>query len=161
LFDYIPVTLKQRASDVCVGGAAIPWPVFRTLACGVLTALLHLQNHHVVHLDVKMDNILVDTSDDDVTRHRAVLCDFGCAHRTTEDNALETYVCCIISAMLRGVLETSDWMGWFNARHLMDWLKLTSLMCWFNARHLMDWFKLTSLMGWFNERLVLRDVSDP
>ena len=51
--------LDRYAARACEGGAFITTSAFKKLACDVISALLHLQRYHVLHLDVKLDNILV------------------------------------------------------------------------------------------------------
>ena len=73
LLEYIPLSLE---SFLKAATGHIDWRTFKVLALGILEALLHLQRHHVLHLDVKPANVLLDTSESVL---RAVLCDFGTA----------------------------------------------------------------------------------
>lgn len=52
---------------------------FASLALTLLRGEVHLSTHNYCHLDMKPDNVLVDSVDPD--RPVAILCDFGCARK--------------------------------------------------------------------------------
>ena len=77
LLEYFPTSLESFLKDM---SGPIDWRTFKTLALCILEALLHLQRHNVLHLDVKPANVLVDTgTGTSESVLRAVLCDFGTA----------------------------------------------------------------------------------
>ena len=53
------MVLIRYASLVRESGSTISAACFRTLAIDVVSGLLHLTKHRVLHLDIKLDNILV------------------------------------------------------------------------------------------------------
>ena len=53
------MVLIRYASLVRESESTISAPCFRTLAIDVVSGLLHLTKHRVLHLDIKLDNILV------------------------------------------------------------------------------------------------------
>jgi serine/threonine protein kinase len=80
-------TLQAALNDL-PAGVAVPQAFAVKALADVASALLHCQQHLVVHMDIKTDNILIDGPDD---APRAILCDFGCAVRMPDDRMTERY----------------------------------------------------------------------
>ena len=66
--EYHPVTLEAYRARFPL---PLPWPVLWRLSRDLVAAVVHLQRHGVLHLDLKADNVLVAHDG------RAVLADFG------------------------------------------------------------------------------------
>ena len=87
VFEYFPTTMRSLASNSCKAfNSRSPWLLYRKLATDIISALEHLRRHNTLHLDVRLENILVEMSAED-TPLRAILCDFGCA-KTLEDGLM-------------------------------------------------------------------------
>jgi serine/threonine protein kinase len=67
-------------------GTAVPIGFAIKVLADIASGLLHCQQHFVVHMDIKTDNILIDGPND---APRAILCDFGCAVRLPDDKMTE------------------------------------------------------------------------
>ena len=90
VMEYIPLTLAAFLGNL---KCSIDWPTFKVLALDVLSGLKHLQRHGVVHVDVRLPNILVDVGGGRGSRGlRAVLCDFGAAMYSASGNATKRCV---------------------------------------------------------------------
>lgn len=62
----------------------LPPTVVRSWACQLLEGLQCLHEQHIIHRDVKGDNVLVDTTVDPATMSQIKLVDFGAARRLTD-----------------------------------------------------------------------------
>ena len=85
VFEWLPVTLggwaRQRFQQLEAAGTvadALPWRDVAVKALDVARGLRHLEEHSVVHRDLKMDNVMVASDG------RAVLADFGTAVRVSD-----------------------------------------------------------------------------
>jgi serine/threonine protein kinase len=78
-------TLQAALREVSKEAAPLTRFAIKVLA-DVASGLLHCQQHLVVHMDIKLDNILIDGPND---APRAILCDFGCAVRLRDDRMTE------------------------------------------------------------------------
>ena len=73
VMEFIPLAVNlQRMIDEDV---TYPW---RKYAQQLVAAVGYLHQHNILHLDIKPDNILVDT------KHQCKLIDFGCSQRKSE-----------------------------------------------------------------------------
>ncbi len=97
LLRYHPQTLEQYICEECP--RPMPLPLFLCLAVDLLQAYDVLEEHHVVHLDAKPNNVLVDFCEPASSmdagavlacRPRAIVADFGTARETAPDGTLET-----------------------------------------------------------------------
>jgi serine/threonine-protein kinase PRP4 len=87
LFEYMPFNLSETLSKFGKN-VGINLTAVRSYAKQLLTALQHLEDHRVVHADIKLDNILVSTDFSTVK-----LCDFGSAFFETDtDNDPTPYL---------------------------------------------------------------------
>ena len=84
LLRYHPLALDKFMSECCP--RPTPLPTFLHLAVGLLSAYEFLDTHHVVHLDAKANNVLVDVSVPE--QPVCVLADFGTARVTAADGTL-------------------------------------------------------------------------
>ena len=84
LLRYHPLALDKFMSECCP--RPTPLPTFLHLAVGLLSAYEFLGTHHVVHLDAKANNVLVDVSVPE--QPVCVLADFGTARVTAADGTL-------------------------------------------------------------------------
>ncbi|KAL7701500.1 NPK1-related protein kinase-like [Lotmaria passim] len=62
----------------------LPPSVVRSWTRQLLSGLLYLHTQHIIHRDIKGDNVLVDTSADPSTLAQIKLVDFGAARRLTD-----------------------------------------------------------------------------
>ena len=84
LLRYHSLTLDKFMKECCP--RPTPLPTFLHLGVGLLSAYEFLDAHHVVHLDAKPNNVLVD---DSVPEHPVcVLADFGTARITAADGTM-------------------------------------------------------------------------
>jgi serine/threonine protein kinase len=84
LLRYHPWTLDKYMSECCP--RPTPLPTFLHLAVGLLSAYEFLDAQHVVHLDAKRNNVLVDDSLPE--QPVCVLADFGTSRITAADGTL-------------------------------------------------------------------------
>ena len=89
VFEWLPVTLggwaRQRFQQLEAAGIvadALPWRDVAEKALDVARGLRHLEEHSVVHRDLKMDNVMVASDG------RAVLADFGTAVEVCSDGSV-------------------------------------------------------------------------
>ena len=100
LFRCHSCTLETFIKRAHVNAAAGQWlseDVFDSLACGILTGLIHLQRNGVCHFDMKPDNVLVD--DSDPANPVAILCDFGCSRKLPSTWKMDRYKRCWYCAL--------------------------------------------------------------
>ena len=76
LLRYHNLSLAKYMKDV---RGCLPEATFIRLAGGALAGLAHLASYHIAHLDVKPNNVMVDTTDP--RRPTLVFIDFGCAQQ--------------------------------------------------------------------------------
>lgn len=62
----------------------LPPSVVRSWTQQLLSGLHYLHSQHIIHRDIKGDNVLVDTTADPVTQSQIKLVDFGAARRLTD-----------------------------------------------------------------------------
>jgi Serine/threonine protein kinase len=87
LFEYMPFNLRETLSKFGKN-VGINLTAVRSYAKQLLMALQHLEDHRVVHADIKLDNILVSSDFSTVK-----LCDFGSAFFETDvDNDPTPYL---------------------------------------------------------------------
>ena len=96
LLRYHPFSLDTYMRDCCP--RPTPLSTFLHLAVGLLSAYEFLDTHHVVHLDAKPNNVLVDDSTPE--RPVCVLADFGTACVTAADGTLIRCVLCACACVL-------------------------------------------------------------
>ena len=82
VFDYYPTNLRTWLEDQPV---PLPFDALYNLTHQLMEALLHLQQNRVVHLDLKLDNVLVGSEGE------VVLCDFGCSSQFPTANMVMRY----------------------------------------------------------------------
>jgi serine/threonine protein kinase len=74
--------LEQWRQDQ--GTAALPFHSFKPLFGQLLSANYFLRGHNVVHLDLKLDNILIHNNS-------LILCDFGCARKFLSNDMIQPF----------------------------------------------------------------------
>ncbi len=84
LLRYHDMTLETFIKEHCP--AETPMPVLLYLLCGLFSAYDHLEEHRMVHLDAKPNNVLVDLREPD--KPCLILADFGTARITRADGKL-------------------------------------------------------------------------
>ena len=81
LIEYHPLTLPQKLDNL-PGGRKLSWQEIHKYSRDLLSASLFLFNNHVVHLDVKLENILVSRDD------HLILADFGESIHTDHNHCI-------------------------------------------------------------------------
>ena len=113
LMEYLPGNLLQYLRAVKT--ETIGFDSFYLLAMHVLYGLHFLQQHDVIHFDVKPENILVEmrshrsTSGTDAPI-RAVICDFGCARLCPRDGHMHVW-CVPVPMFVACTSSTSTCFG--------------------------------------------------
>lgn len=93
-------TLKQLLANA-PQGIELDWA--RTIVTEVAKALQYLHNHKITHLDVKPDNIMVDSA-----YRRVVLIDFGLSRQYNDDGSSDSQV---LTAVSKGYAAPEQYLG--------------------------------------------------
>ncbi len=84
VFSFHDSTLKAMVADHKKAGRYVEWDAVRKWSVQLCASLCHITQHCVLHLDIKLDNLLLSLArgkDDTTASWNLLLADFGCALR--------------------------------------------------------------------------------